>query len=255
MKHEADWQQIGPFRVAIERRGSKLVFGRRRQVQLKLSVRRDGTIAVVAPLTASNRRIVDFVLSSTEWIENQTKIVQELALRHPRPQFVAGERFLFLGTERELVVEPAQFGRMSAEVIESFLVARSRKPGAAAIQAVLRRFYEQQARMHIAERVRFWSEVMQESQLIPSGPSGLSFRCQRTRWGSCSRHRHLSFNWKLICAPEAVIDYVVIHELAHIARANHSPKFWAVVAAVDPNHREHDQWLRAHQRATEFLDP
>jgi predicted metal-dependent hydrolase len=69
---------------------------------------------------------------------------------------------------------------------------------------------------------------------------------QRTRWGSCSSRGTLSFNWRLALAPAAVLDYVVVHEVCHLREANHSPRFWRLVAERRPRHREQRAWLREH---------
>ncbi|MBK7452806.1 MAG: M48 family metallopeptidase [Anaerolineales bacterium] len=66
----------------------------------------------------------------------------------------------------------------------------------------------------------------------------------RTRWGSCSPDGTLNFTWRLVMAPLEVIDYVVIHELAHLRVKNHSSKFWDVVKAIDPQYKEKRKWLR-----------
>lgn len=71
-------------------------------------------------------------------------------------------------------------------------------------------------------------------------------RGQRTRWGSCSQRGTLSFNWRLMMAPEPVIDYVIIHEVAHLREMNHTERFWRLVAAECPRWREHRRWLREH---------
>lgn len=73
-------------------------------------------------------------------------------------------------------------------------------------------------------------------------------RDQRSRWGSASRRGTLSFNWRLILAPESVLDYVVAHEVAHLADFSHSAAFWARVAALHPGFREDRRWLRRHGR-------
>jgi predicted metal-dependent hydrolase len=75
----------------------------------------------------------------------------------------------------------------------------------------------------------------------------VSVRNQRWRWGSCSRRGHICLNWRLARMPEAVRDYVMIHELMHIRRLDHSPKFWALVARACPGYESARQWLRAHQ--------
>lgn len=74
----------------------------------------------------------------------------------------------------------------------------------------------------------------------------ITIRDQKTRWGSCSARGTLSFNWRLMLAPPAVLDYVVVHELCHLTHMNHSPAFWALVESVCPDYRIHRQWLKEH---------
>lgn len=72
----------------------------------------------------------------------------------------------------------------------------------------------------------------------------ISIREQKTRWGSCSSKGNLNFNWRLIFAPEEVLNYIVVHELAHRREMNHSPAFYAVVKSILPNYKESQKWLR-----------
>jgi predicted metal-dependent hydrolase len=74
--------------------------------------------------------------------------------------------------------------------------------------------------------------------------AGVSIRNQRTRWGSCGRDGKISLNWRLVLMPPGVRDYVLIHELMHLRRLDHSPAFWKLVAAACPGYREARQWLR-----------
>ena len=74
----------------------------------------------------------------------------------------------------------------------------------------------------------------------------ISIREQKTRWGSCSSAGNLNFNWRLIFAPEEVLDYVVVHELAHRKEMNHSKAFYAVVESVLPDYKSSRRWLREH---------
>jgi predicted metal-dependent hydrolase len=74
----------------------------------------------------------------------------------------------------------------------------------------------------------------------------VSIRNQRTRWGSCGRNGHICINWRLVSMPEWVRDYVLVHELMHLRRLDHSPAYWALVAAAYPEYRAARQWLREH---------
>ena len=74
----------------------------------------------------------------------------------------------------------------------------------------------------------------------------VSIRSQKTRWGSCGRNGHISLNWRLMLMPDWVRDYVLIHELMHLKRLDHSPKFWRLVEAACPDYRAARQWLRTN---------
>ena len=76
--------------------------------------------------------------------------------------------------------------------------------------------------------------------------SHVSIRNQRSRWGSCGRDGHISLNWRLILMPDWVGDYVLIHELMHLKRLDHSDEFWRLVAAAVPNYQAARRWLRLH---------
>jgi predicted metal-dependent hydrolase len=78
--------------------------------------------------------------------------------------------------------------------------------------------------------------------------SRISIRNQRWRWGSCSRQGHICLNWRLVDMPPDVRDYVLIHELMHLRRMDHSPKFWALVAAACPEYQRARRWLREQAR-------
>ena len=104
--------------------------------------------------------------------------------------------------------------------------------------AYLEKKYRAAAKQYIYERVEYYKEL--------TGGHYTSIRIgdQKTRWGSCSSNGTLSFSWRLMLAPPRVLDYVVIHELCHLTYMNHSREFWAKVASIDPDYREHRKWLK-----------
>jgi len=75
----------------------------------------------------------------------------------------------------------------------------------------------------------------------------LTIRGVKTRWGSCSHKGNLNFNWKLIMAPEPVVEHVIIHELAHLKEMNHAKRFRELVAELCPGWRDHKRWLKDHE--------
>lgn len=111
----------------------------------------------------------------------------------------------------------------------------------------LERWYREQANEIINERVSFWGNKM------GCFPSQTSIKAQKSRWGSCTSSGHILLNWRLILAPVEVIDYVVIHELAHLTHMNHSKAFWDLVRAFEPNFKEKRLWLKQNSWILDFL--
>ena len=90
----------------------------------------------------------------------------------------------------------------------------------------------------IAEHLRVRGKEMRQR------PGRVYVMGQRTKWGGCSRRRNLSFNWRLVMAAPEVLDYIVVHELAHLAEPHHSTKFWLLVRSYCPDYDRHRRWLR-----------
>jgi len=139
--------------------------------------------------------------------------------------------------ERQLAKPPKQFhlGLQRDDVVWIGGLAL-RTPRVASLEG----WYREQAREEIT-RV-----VGHEARRLGVTFTRLSIRDQRTRWGSCTRGGSLSFNWRLILAPPAILSYVVVHELCHRLRHDHSPEFWALVAAARPTYGEERGWLHEH---------
>lgn len=100
--------------------------------------------------------------------------------------------------------------------------------------------YKEAARTYIPKRVAYYHAMTGGTY------KRISIRGQKTRWGSCSSKGTLSFNWRLMLAPPAVLDYVVVHELCHLTHMNHSKAFWQDVESVCPDYRNLRKWLKEH---------
>jgi predicted metal-dependent hydrolase len=112
--------------------------------------------------------------------------------------------------------------------------------GTAALRDALERWYRRRARAEVAPRLDA------ASARAGTAYTRLTIRGQRTRWASCSDSGAMSFNWRLLLAPEEILDYVVEHEVAHLEVMGHSRRFWALVERRCPDYRGHERWLRRY---------
>ncbi|MGN0279692.1 MAG: M48 family metallopeptidase [Lachnospiraceae bacterium] len=107
-------------------------------------------------------------------------------------------------------------------------------------RAALEKRYINAAKEYFPKRVAYFQ------QFTGGTYNRITIRDQKTRWGSCSARGTLSFNWRLMLAPPAILDYVVVHELCHLTHMDHSPAFWQAVGKVYPDYRTARKWLKDH---------
>lgn len=213
--------------IAIDR----LVRTRRKTIALVIEP--GGRLTVRAPLRLADAHIRQFVDAHTDWIvKNQAKA--RLSTPPTPKQFTAGEIFLFLGKSYPLAIVPHQRPSLTLDQA-AFRLAQSALPKA---EAVFTHWYKQQALTVFTERVDALAKQFgfrYEKIRISSA---------RTRWGSCSSKGTLSFTWRLVMAPPAVVDYVIVHELVHTKIRNHSKTFWARVGELMPAYKVNIRWLK-----------
>jgi predicted metal-dependent hydrolase len=196
-----------------------------RASRVRVSVDAAGAVEVVLPVRAREREAAAAVRELAPWIARR-----RAALAHARAE-VAREpgTVPYLGEALRLVPER---GRSRVHRRGGALLV----PAAGALPAI-ERFYRRQARAEVAPRL--------DAACARAGTryAGLTIRGQRTRWASCSSTGAMSFNWRLLLAPAAVLDYVVEHEVCHLEVMDHSPRFWALLESRVPAWREHARWL------------
>jgi hypothetical protein len=199
-----------------------------RAKRVRVNVHAHTGVEVVLPARASERAAAAAVSELRPWIE------QRLADARKTLEVVAQRAGTvpYLGASLELV---PQIGRQRAHREGQRILVPTQDP-----RAALERFYRNAARREVAVRLD------RATALAGTSYSGLEIRAQRTRWASCSPTGRMSFNWRLLLAPENVLDYVVWHEVCHLEVLDHSPRFWALVERRWPRWREDRQWLRRH---------
>jgi predicted metal-dependent hydrolase len=186
-------------------------------------------VEVVLPRRAPEREAAAAIRELRPWIERR---VAELAGARAAVQ-ERGDTVPYLGQTLALRGDPGR-SRVIRRGDVLFV------PDGSARNPALERWYRRAARSEIEPRLK------RACALAGTSYSSLTIRGQRTRWASCSRTGTMSFNWRLLLAPEAVLDYVVWHEVCHLEVMDHSPRFWGLLAARSPGYRDQKRWLRAN---------
>ena len=193
---------------------------------VRVNVHAHAGVEVVLPPRIPERAAAAAVEELRPWIERRLaearRTLAEIASR--------GASVPYLGRPLELIAQP---GRVRVHRRGERLLVPAGDP-----RPALERFYRRAARAEVAARLdRATAE-------IGTPYSGLAIRAQRTRWASCSADGHMSFNWRLLLAPEPVLDYVVWHEVCHLQVLDHSPRFWRLLERHWPDYRRDRDWLR-----------
>src|SRR5215216_3898619 len=196
--------------------------------RVRVTVDADGSVTVTLPPRAPERAAADAVEELAPWIARRRRVLARAAAEVERPAGTVP----YLGETLTLV---PQAGRERVHRRADVLLVPDGDPVPA-----LERFYRRAARAEIGARL--------DAATSRAGAryARLTIRGQRTRWASCSSDGAMSFNWRLLLAPEAIVDYVVEHEVCHLEVMDHSPRFWALLEARVPGWRAHAAWLRRY---------
>jgi hypothetical protein len=203
---------------------------KRSAVARRLSLRvdpLDRSVVLVLPPHVSERRGMAFVRERTDWLRTH------LAALPARIPFAAGVVLPLLGVGHELRAVPQA---RQGVWVEAGCIHVSGRP-----EFFARRVSDWLRRRAMAE---FAGRTPPLATRINRAVGKLSVRDPRSRWGSCSSRGDLTFSWRLILAPETVLDYVVAHEVAHLVEMNHSPAFWRLVATLAPEYGAARLWLK-----------
>lgn len=207
----------------------RIIRSARRRRTLELRMDAEG-VRVAVPLRTPRHEVDDFVRSRVDWIRKHLAADGRLA----RPEFATGDLMPYLG--RRMPLEVVEGTGRTARVQTDLLglrvtLARSANDRREAVQDALRRWYRDRAVEEITARVEAWAARAGYQ------PRRVMVRDQKRRWGSCAKDGTLRFNWRLIMLEPSVVDYVVVHELAHLVRPHHRPAFWAEVERLVPDYR------------------
>jgi len=215
----------------------ELIRSRKRKRTISLHIKAGGRVVIYAPFRTPISEIEDLIERKRSWISEKLS-EKERSVRSAEKQFLPGEEFLYLGEPYPLEIDDSleqkrpltlSFGKF---ILDKGCVEKAR--------SLFVEWYREESRRTLAERADYYCRRL---ELFPKG---LRITGARSRWGSCSRDNRLCFSWRLVMAPLKVVDYVLIHELAHIKEKNHSARFWNHLASIMPDYKKHRLWLREH---------
>lgn len=208
----------------------KVIRSRRRSISLEIN--RRGKLILRMPLHLPEKVGLAFVKEKSLWIRKKIAVIAQKTPAYK--SFTVGEEFLFLGNKYPLffVLE-----KKPAMILKEgfFQMSESRKKKAS---MVFRNFYKNAARDFTGKIVREYGQKFSLQY------KNVKITSAKTRWGSCSNRGNISFSWRLIMAPPDVVEYVVVHEMAHLKHGNHSHRFWSEVKKMLPNYEIRKKWLK-----------
>jgi predicted metal-dependent hydrolase len=203
-----------------------------RRKTAEISLERDGQLVVRAPSTASVDAILRFAQAKRSWVYEKQARRLMLVGSPPRREFVAGEGFPYLGRTYRLALVDEQEVPISLREGRFRLRRRDVPRG----RAVMVGWYTSRGQAWLGRRVAGWAERMGTAAV------GVRVRDLGYRWGSCGA-AGLNFHWAVIGLPPGIVDYVIVHELAHLEHPHHGQSFWGAVARALPDHEARKRWL------------
>lgn len=204
----------------------------------------DCRVQVSAPDTASDEAVLQATRQRARWIYQQLRDFRS-RLEHVRPrQFVSGESLYYLGKQYVLKVLEAPAARPSVKLLRGKIEVTVRARSPEQIQQLLTAWYKARAKEVFTRRLL----AMLEQTLWVSTTPPLRILTMQTQWGSCSPAGRLTLNPHLVKAPRECIDYVILHELCHLAEHNHSERFYRLMSQVMP------QWEKTKARLDEMAN-
>lgn len=197
-------------------------------------------IELIVPSSIKNFDARKLLTTKLHWLKNQMARLKAVEENPLNQKLNTGTTVLFLGVPRSLKVVHTKMSDCSIKLNEKEILVQLPFPSDEYLAVTLESWYKKAAAMILEEKTTFWS-----SQLGVM-PKKITIKDQKTRWGSCSSLGNINYNWRIVMAPSAIIDYLVIHELSHLIEPNHSQKFWKVVQRHCPNFKQDRKWLKTN---------
>jgi predicted metal-dependent hydrolase len=197
-----------------------------------------GKVFVIVPESLGLMAIESLVAHKNRWIKAKLAIQHEILTTKPK-SFFSGETFSYLGKDHSLKIESGLYPSIKLHQEELVISVREKSvDNTKQIKQLLIKWFKKQAEIQLTEKTICYAKI------IGVKPSSITIKTFKARWGSCSITGSIQYNWKIIIAPEPIINYLIVHELCHILHHNHSPEFWKTVGQYCPDYRSCGAWLK-----------
>ncbi len=218
----------------------KISYSKRKTLSIRVTS--DGLVHVRSPKYLSENAVFDYVQSKAKWVQDRLHIVRN-KIQQRKKSFSNGEIFLYFGDEYTLEVLDKQEEPIYLD-LENKMIYLSSIYRKKALE-LFKKWYKRE--------LYKYSEIksLEYARDIRVDFKKIIISNTKSRWGSCSSKKILRFCWKLAMAPKEVVDYVILHEVAHLREMNHSKNFWRIVEEHMPNYKQHKLYLK---KEGELLD-
>lgn len=215
-----------------------LVKRTKRQNSVSIKVK-EGRVQINVPSKMAAIDVQLLLEKKRTWIE-RALAKQRIALKATTKHLEPGELFLYQGKRYPLRFEKGESQSVYLSNDNHLTMVCSDFSNQHRLFKQLVGWYQNQATAYLLEKTEYYA------QKLGHFPASVGIKSYRARWGSCSGHGEIQYNWRLIMATQEVIDYVVVHELCHLVEHNHSSRFWQLVASLDDDYQIHRQWLKQY---------
>ena len=221
----------------------QLIRSKKRRKTISLRIKEDGRVVLYVPYHTPKEEIGRFIREKKSWVIKKIS-EKERSIKETEKAFIPGEKFLYLGESYPLEIRESDHQEPPLKLsFGKFILDQEHIEEA---KDLFVQWYKREAKEMIAGRVDCYSDRL---HLFPKG---VKITSAKYRWGSCSRDNRLSFSWRMIMAPMTIIDYILIHELAHIKEKNHSRKFWRYLESILPEYKKYRLWLKENGHRLRF---
>jgi predicted metal-dependent hydrolase len=219
--------QVDGFQVSILRSN------RKRSASIKV---KEGSVSITVPQQAATADIESLIIKKSSWIKKQL-LRQSEADQLLKRTYSKGDKLFYRGQQVTLSFQDNQNENIIIKG-DQLLVLSKLESSSENTREIIKNQFKREAEQYLVEKTELYAKI------IGATYSGIKVKSYKSRWGSCSSQGLISYNWRIIIAPEPVIDYIIVHELCHLIEHNHSPRFWALVERFSPDYKQHRSWLR-----------